>query len=135
MKFDAFVSYASADWPQVRGLCDGLAALGKRPWIDNEQFEPTADWEDEVKSGIRSARVVVLVVTPNWINSAQCGRELELARDERKPVLAVILSDTVAAPSLPRVLLDVTREIVDGTGPLVRTITRVDAWLESRDGI
>ena len=137
MKFDAFVSYAGADWPRVRRLCVGLGARGKRLWIDNEQFEPTEAWENEVKSGIAGARVVVLLVTPKWLKSAQCGRELELVRDAKKPkpVLTVILSDTVAPSSLPRVLLDVTSEIVDGTGPLLLTITRIDARLESREGI
>jgi hypothetical protein len=135
MKFDAFVSYASPDWPRVRRLCVGLEARGKRLWIDTEQFEPTDDWENEVKSGIADARVVLLLVTPKWLKSAQCGREVELARDAMpKPVLTVILSDTVAASSLSRVLLDVASEIVDGTGPPLPTITRIDARLESRGG-
>jgi hypothetical protein len=134
MTVDAFVSYAGVDWPRVRPFCIALAADGKQLWIDSERIEVTAEWEDLVRSAIRSARVVVLALTPGWLNSGQCARELELARDAEKPVLAIILSDALTASALPRFLRDAAKAIVDGTGPLTHAITQIDAMLTSGAG-
>jgi hypothetical protein len=89
------------------------------------------DWEAEVRSGIGSARIVLLAVTPNWLDSRPCQLELELAREADRPLLAALFFDL--APAAREQLRGIGAELVEVTGLPPEAIDRVIARLEPRD--
>jgi hypothetical protein len=61
---DVFVSYSRADRERVLALTRGLAARGKRAWVDLEDIPPSAEWMAEIRGAIEAADGYLVVVSP-----------------------------------------------------------------------
>ena len=81
---DVFVSYSRADRERVIELTQGLAARGKRAWVDLEDIPPSAEWMAEIRSAIEAADGYLVVVSPALAGSKVCAEELEHARAGRQ---------------------------------------------------
>ncbi len=85
-EFDLFVSYAHKDdrdgW--VAALVDAIRAehaqftnVPLRIFFDREAIRTMDDWEHRILTGLRSAKVMLSVLSPNYVASDFCRREWE----------------------------------------------------------
>ena len=120
MTADVFVSCANGDLDVVRALGSGLTERGIRPWV----YAPAGgEWEPAILEVIRVARAVLIAASPRWEESDNCLRELELARVEGKPVVAVLIDG-----ALPEPLRAADVELI-GAGVSARTLDAIATWL------
>lgn len=89
-----FISYARADdekfpfddnalgwvsffWKYLRwALTDnGLHQAGL--WLDRYQIEPAEDFTEAIEAALKEARLIVPILSPNWVQRSWCQRELE----------------------------------------------------------
>jgi hypothetical protein len=69
---DVFVSYAHKDRYWKDWLVDGPWSAGPfkvRFWTD-DQIRPSDDWHKRIKTSLESAKIVVLLVSQSFLNSA-----------------------------------------------------------------
>jgi dipeptidyl aminopeptidase/acylaminoacyl peptidase len=111
---DLFISYAREDAAFVRKLDAALRAGGKDVWVDWEDIRPSADWRAKVRSGIESARVFVVVLSPELVVSEVCREELAHAVASNKRIVPVV-----------------RREIERAVAPAELTVPN---WIFCRDG-
>jgi hypothetical protein len=69
-------------------------ARGKQLWVDRADIEPAADSWARIARGIRAAKALVFVITPESATSAPCLRELDAAADLNKLIVPVVLRRT-----------------------------------------
>ncbi len=90
-----FVSYARKDLEVVTRLYEDLQRLGVTLWIDHRDILPgSPDWEDVIRTALRSASGVLLVVTPNILSSPYVKDELDIARAYQRPVYPLWIDGT-----------------------------------------
>jgi hypothetical protein len=69
-KYDVFVSYSHQDSEWVRGwLVPRLKEAGLHVWIDVRELRPGAPWAIELKRAITQSRVILIVLTPDYLSS------------------------------------------------------------------
>jgi WD40 repeat protein len=98
---DVFVSYSRADRASVVALTDGLAARGKRAWVDLEDIPPSAEWMSEIRTAIDAADGYLVVISPDFANSSICAQELEHALDAGKRIVPFLVRPTDPATVPP----------------------------------
>jgi hypothetical protein len=105
-RFDAFVSYRriAADMAFVDRLQQALAGRGKSVWLDRAKIEPASDWSQRISRGIAAAKAFIFVITPESVVSAECLREIELAAQQHKLIIPVVLRDVGVGQVLPEAL-------------------------------
>ena len=54
-----FISYAREDAELARRLYQDLRKAGLNPWLDEESILPGQDWENEIRTAIRSSRYFI----------------------------------------------------------------------------
>ena len=99
-----FVSYAREDTRLVERLATALRGHGREVWIDTDDIRGTEEWERAVDAGIESSDAVAFVLSPAFVESEQCGRELEYAVQNGKRLVPLLARDVDPA--------DVTPELV-----------------------
>jgi hypothetical protein len=99
---DLFVSYSRADRERVLALTQGLAARGKRAWVDLEDIPPSAEWMAEIRSAIEAADWYLVVVSPALAGSKVCAEELEHAREAGKRIVPVLVRATDSSATSER---------------------------------
>lgn len=96
-----FVSYAHSDFRMQRRLLEALAPLRSHPsftiseWFDGLITGGT-EWEQEIKTQLQQADIILLLISPDFIESQYCyEKELEWAlerhRDNEVLVIPVLL--------------------------------------------
>jgi WD40 repeat protein len=105
-RLDAFISYRRV--PEDAGFVDylegALAGRGKHVWVDRAKIEPAADWSQRIALGIRNARALIFVVTPESVVSRECLRELDAAVQLHKLIVPVVLREISQDAKLPESL-------------------------------
>ena len=110
---DAFISYRRAESDQVAPIAAAIEATGRDIWLDTVDIPAGTLWRTELTRAIEVSAAVVCFVSPSWLESAECRRELEYAVGLHKRLLPVQLSDVAG------------HEIVDA----LRDIQ----WIDARD--
>jgi len=87
MAHDVFISYSSKDKPIADAVCARLEAAGVRAWIAPRDIGPGEDWPTAITNAIALSRVMVLVFSAHSNSSADVGRELNLATNERLVII------------------------------------------------
>jgi hypothetical protein len=93
MPGEVFISYSRKDKTFVRRLHDALAAAGRNTWIDWEDIPLSADWWQEICSGIEGADAFVFVISPDAARSVTCFKEIDYASDHNKRLMPVLYRD------------------------------------------
>jgi WD40 repeat protein len=97
-----FISYSRRDKPFVGRLHDALRARDYDVWVDWEDIPPSAEWFEEIRSGVRAADGFVYVISPDSVASGVCGRELDEAVAQHKRIVPVVhreLPKTAVVPA------------------------------------
>jgi hypothetical protein len=122
-----FVSYNRADEPRVQTITAHLDTGGYDVWRDRE-ISGGQRWWDEILHQITQCDVFLPVVSPRFVDSVACRREVDYATAVNKPLLPVVV---VPVPSevLGHTLGDV--QTVDYTTPSTDTALRLMAALRN----
>ena len=95
----AFVSYSHDDSEAVFAELEALSGEGLRLYYD-EGIHPGHTWDDQLAEAILGSSVFVYFVSARSAASANCRREVALAVENEKPVIAVYLEDVELPPGL-----------------------------------
>ena len=68
-EYDVYISYSRSDTEIARNLYDALTAKGLQVWFDKESIG-TQNWEEDVKQGIKNARLFIPILTTNIAKEA-----------------------------------------------------------------
>ncbi len=93
MKYDVFISYSSHDQKVVEGLCGHLESRGIRCFVAYRDIPRGVVWADAIVEALDESRMMVVVFSENFNNSAQVNREIELASEDGKHILTYRLTD------------------------------------------
>jgi TIR domain len=95
-----FISYDRASKDIVEQLVEDLADDEHEIWFD-QHLTGGQKWWDNILSEIRQCEILVAALTPAFLQSRACQRELNYAKDLRRIRLPVRLSEKVSPNSLP----------------------------------
>jgi WD40 repeat protein len=85
-----FISYSRKDKDFVRRLAEALKKRDRSIWVDLESIAPTAEWLEEVYSGIESTNAFVFVISPDSVKSEDCLREHTHALKHNKKLIPIV---------------------------------------------
>lgn len=89
-----FLSYSRTDLERAAALAHELEALGHDVWRDTDDIRGGEAWRRSIVRGIRSADLLVLLLSKASTASAHVRRELDIADEERRPVVPVLIEAT-----------------------------------------
>lgn len=90
-----FVSYARADWDSfVAGFVERLRGDKYNVWVDQHLILGGADWMDAINDALEGAAVLILVMTPEALNSRFVKMEYRQFVTADRPLLPVLLKPT-----------------------------------------
>lgn len=136
-----FVSYSHQDKEFASQLAVGCAQLRRDGWIQlwsDAEILPGAPWREEIYAALEQADLVVLLISPDFIQSDFCygiemSRALERHREGRARVIPIVIraTDTAGAPFTQLQMLPT------GAAPVTspRWPDRDSAWLDVARGL
>ena len=86
-----FISYAHKDKERVYPLAKQFTNLGFHVWIDTQNLQGGNLWRQEIVDAISSCEVFLLCLSNHAIQSNDVRRELDLASDQHKIILPLLL--------------------------------------------
>ena len=90
---DAFISYSRKDKDFVRRLHRALGERKLDVWVDLEKIQPTEEFMEAIFRAIEEADIFGAVLTPDWVASAVCKREIKHATDNNKRLVPIVARD------------------------------------------
>jgi hypothetical protein len=124
-----FLSYAAADRERALAVADALEAAGVSVWIDRRGISAGTTWAGEIVAAVRRCRALVVLCSGAAMRSRNVGQELQLAWDNDRPILPVIL-EPVEFPDAISYFLQ-GRQWIDATaGSESEWLVRLKAALE-----
>lgn len=93
MAYDVFISYSSRDQKVVEGLCAYLEAHKIRCFVAYRDIPRGVVWARAIVEALEESRMMVVVFSEHFNNSDQVDREIELASEDKKPILTFRLSN------------------------------------------
>ena len=94
-----FISYSRLDRSKIDQLADRLGHANYDCWIDQEDMRSGDLWRDQIVKAIKNCDLFILALSPNSVQSRDVRKELDLAEDNKKRVLPVIIQP-VEIPSV-----------------------------------
>jgi hypothetical protein len=86
-----FISYKRIDEEFARRLAGDLDRLGADVWIDVDDIPAGMNWSASIQEGLNSCEVMIVVISPESMASQNVEEEWQYFRDEKKPVIPVLL--------------------------------------------
>ena len=84
---DIFISYSSKDFAVADAIRQKFEENGISCWMDKSELRGGADWQENIITGIKSAKVFVLIYSHNAVDSKWVIRELTLADENQLSVI------------------------------------------------
>lgn len=132
-----FVSYSRRNIDFAKRLLGRLQEREMDFWVDWDGIAPTVDWMKEIEKGIEEADAFLAIVSPEWISSAVCKDELEIAVKNGKRLIPVVACDIVwkdVPPALGHLNFIFFSESFDFEQQLQKLFTALDTdydWLKT----
>ena len=89
-----FISYSRQDSDFARRLATSLSRQGADIWIDIEDIPPGVKWSSAVQDGLDTCAVMVLIVSPDALQSSNVEDEWQYYHEHRKPIIPVLCRPT-----------------------------------------
>jgi WD40 repeat protein len=89
-----FISYSREDEEFARRIATDLDRLGANIWIDVDDIPPGVNWSSAVQQGLDTCDVLLLVISPDSMDSGNVADEWQYFRDESKPIIPVMHRST-----------------------------------------
>jgi hypothetical protein len=102
--FDVFISYNQRDKGWASKFAKELEAQGVHAWFDEAEIAIGDRYGDAVADALRAAKVVAVVIGPNYVASPSSAFELGAAVGGDKRIIPIVTepSEHMALPSLLR---------------------------------
>jgi len=127
-----FISHSSKDDAVAGELKSWLEARGHSVFLD---FDPEAglkggaDWEQTLYERLRVCRVVIPLLTLNWLSSKWCFAKVVHARSSGKAILPLKVADCDASEVFPAIQhIDLARDAEEGYQRLDLALQDVFSW-------
>ena len=85
-----FLSYSRKDTEFTRQLHNELTKRGRKTWADWEGILPSDKWMARIHAAIDEAEAVIVIISPDSLDSSVCGEELDFSFDRNKRVIPVV---------------------------------------------
>src|SRR5690349_14398010 len=92
MEPKVFVSYAREDSEWVIRLANDLRDRSYPTWVDR-QLSAGVRWRKEIDSALRGCDVLIVVLSPASVQSAEVDAEISFALDKDKTVIPLLYKD------------------------------------------
>ena len=92
------ISYQWDRQKDIVVLYERLTQLGYKCWLDIFQMGGGDSLFEKIANGIRNAKCILACVTPKYIVSINCRREMSLADALKKPIVPLYLEETSTWP-------------------------------------
>jgi hypothetical protein len=86
-----FISYREIESDFALKLAADLKNAGVNVWIDKLELKPGVDWRRELERNVNSCSAMIVVVSPDYVESTNCRRELARADSLKRPFYPVYL--------------------------------------------
>jgi hypothetical protein len=103
---DVFISYSRRDKVFTQKLYEALTAAERSVWADWDSIPAASDWDAEIKQGIQETNSVLFVLSPEWIKSNECRKEMvhAVAMGKRLfPILYLPVDPNDVPPELAKI--------------------------------
>ncbi len=90
---DVFISYSRKDIAFARLIRESLQQSEIDTWIDWERIPIGEKWWTEICGAIQAANTFVFIVSQNSIGSAVCKDEINLALENHKRIIPIVVDD------------------------------------------
>ena len=87
MKYDVFISYSTDDQKIAEGVCGYLESNGYRCFVAYRDIPLGVVWAAAIAKALDESAMMVVVFSRSFNNSAQTDREIEIASENRIPIL------------------------------------------------
>lgn len=95
MKYDVFISYSSKDQKVVEAMCAYLEQHKVRCFVAYRDIPKGVVWAKAIVDALDESKMMVVVFSEEFNLSDQVDREIELASEDRKPILTFRISDAM----------------------------------------
>ena len=95
MKYDVFISYSSRDQKVVEAICAYLEQHKVRCFVAYRDIPKGVVWAKAIVEALDESKMMVVVFSEEFNLSDQVDREIELASEDKKPILTFRISDTM----------------------------------------
>ena len=92
-RYDVFISYSSQDQKVVEGICGYLERNGYRCFVAYRDIPRGVVWATAIADAIDASALMVVVFSNSFNVSPQTDREIELASENRMPILTYRVAD------------------------------------------
>jgi HEAT repeat protein len=86
-----FLSYRSTEVDFALRLAADLKNAGVNLWMDRLDIKPGDDWVNALQKAVTDSAAIVAVVSPEYVQSKYCKRELSRADRIGRPIFPVLL--------------------------------------------
>jgi HEAT repeat protein len=86
-----FLSYRSVEVEFALKLAADLKNAGLNLWIDRLDIKPGEDWRWSLQNAVDECAALIAVLTPEYVDSRYCRRELARADRFERPIIPVLL--------------------------------------------
>lgn len=121
---ELFLSYSRRDSAIGERLRTDLEASGHHVWIDTDDIRGGEQWRASIAMGIAKADRVLLLVSPNSMQSQNVAREISVADDHGKPILPIVIEPS-EIPAEFQYLLSGVQELRFEGRPYESTLTEL----------
>ena len=115
-----FVSYSRKDSDRAAEIVRNLESAGYEVWRDTDDIRGGETWRRSITHGITTARLVMLLVSPNSLASENVERELSIAQDQHKRILPVSITPATISDGFQYLLAGVQILDLNGLPPVER---------------
>ena len=95
MKYDVFISYSSKDQKVVEAMCAYLEQHKIRCFVAYRDIPKGVVWARAIVEALDESSMMVVVFSEDFNLSDQVDREIELASEDKKPILTYRITDSM----------------------------------------
>jgi len=136
---DLFISYSHVDQELCEQLHTHLAQLRRDGLISvwhDRQISSGGEWGNEINRRLDSARIVLLLISPDFIKSEYCyEREMRRALQRRAAGQAQVIPIVVRAADWQTSPVGKLQALPPGAKPVTTWTNRDEAWLSVVQGV
>lgn len=91
--YEVFLSYSSRDRAWVSEFAAALRDAGVKSWFDVSDLAPGERWQERIQEALRDSNTLVVILSPNSVESPWTFFELGAAVADRKRIIPVLTED------------------------------------------
>lgn len=97
---DVFISYSTKDKAVADDVCSALENSGIKCWIAPRNIQPGTPYARAIINGITSAKILLLVLTPDSNDSEHVINEVDIAFNAKKTIIPFFAEEVALNPEL-----------------------------------